>query len=372
MLLRLIRMLAANLVVAGAVSTEMQFNNFVSTYNKSYNNATERAHRFDVFKMMLGVIDERNKDGTLGVHDVNEFTDLTPDEFASMYLNRGYKPSRGGVAYTHNLTSKGDTVDWRFSNPPVMTAVKNQAGCGSCWAFSATEQIETDYFFAKGELLTLSPQQIVSCDKRSSGCSGGTTESAFDYVREAGGIEMDSDYPYTSASGSSGSCRADSSKMWDIVGGYHKISTGASGEKNMYRQIYKSPMSICVDAGKWQTYREGIVGASCGSQVDHCVQLVGLNVDSGTDYWIVRNSWASSWGQDGFIYVQAGATFPPSPPLPPPYLAFPPPLPFLPPLLAPPPSPPPAGINACAIANDATTVQIGAPTPPPPGPAPGK
>jgi cathepsin F len=112
-----------------------------------------------------------------------------------------------------------------------------QGSCGSCWAFSATEQIETDYALATKQLLKLSPQQITSCDKTSDGCSGGQTEGAFDYVRKAGGIELESDYPYTSGGGRTGTCRADRSKFKNIVAGYNTISRGASGEMNMMSQV---------------------------------------------------------------------------------------------------------------------------------------
>jgi C1A family cysteine protease len=183
--------------------------------------------------------------------------------------------------------------------------VKDQGYCGSCWAFSATEQIETNVAMSTGKLLTLAPQQIVSCDTTSYGCSGGWTENAYDYVLGAGGIEAESSYPYTSGTaGVTGTCSSSSSSFVTTISGYSTISSRASQESQMVTQIATSPMSICVDAETWSSYTGGVV-TSCGSSVDHCVQVVGYNADD--SYWIVRISWGTSWGESGYIYVEAGS-----------------------------------------------------------------
>jgi len=196
------------------------------------------------------------------------------------------------------------SIDWRSHSPKVLTPVKDQGHCGSCWAFSATEQIETDVALATGKLYTLSPQQITSCDKTDGGCNGGNTETAYKYVEKAG-LEAESSYPYKSGrSQRSGTCEYSSSKTVVSISNYKTVSKSKRSEGKMMTQIQESPISVCVDASKWQTYRRGVLGKSCGTSLDHCVQAVGYN--SADNYWIIRNSWNTDWGVDGYIYVQAG------------------------------------------------------------------
>jgi C1A family cysteine protease len=264
----------------------------------------ERPYRYATFVDNLRTITERNLDGNLGTHWVNEFADLSPEEFKARFL--GYQPklSLFGRDELELPATTAKAVDWRGSK--YVTKVKDQGQCGSCWAFSATEQIETDVAFATGKLLTLSPQQITSCDKTDGGCNGGNTETAYNYVKKAGGLEAESNYPYTSGkTKKTGTCKATKSDNKATIGGYKTVSSSASSESKMVTQIQKSPMSVCVDANSWQTYHSGVVGKSCKAQLDHCVQAVGYSTSGANDYWIVRNSWGTGWGNNGYIYVQA-------------------------------------------------------------------
>jgi C1A family cysteine protease len=297
------------------------FRTFLTTYNKEYKNATEFDYRLSVFKKNLEIVDARNAEGE-AEHGITKFSDLTPEEFRSFYL--GYvAPSAARVELDLPLgnSSNAASVDWRGKTPAVLTPVKNQAQCGSCWAFSATEQIETDYAMAGNKIISLGVQQIVSCDKTDDGCNGGNTETAYEYVKKAGGLETEANYPYTSGKGKTGRCKDAPAKEVVSIKGYNTVSKTEVSEKKMVTQIANSPISVCVDATKWQTYTKGIIGRTCGKQLDHCVQAVGLNTDGAKPYWIVRNSWASDWGEQGYIYVEEG-------------------------------------INACGIAKDATTVNI--------------
>jgi len=296
----------------------VQFEAFKSTYLKSYASAAEHGFRFGIFRENLAAAEERNLQGE-ALHGVTKFSDISAEEFRAMYL--GYKPKRNAFEdqAAPNLprmeANASTSIDWRSKTPAVLTPVKDQGQCGSCWAFSATEQIETDTAMATGKLLTLSPQQITSCDKVDQGCGGGNTETAYAYVEKAGGIEPNSDYPYKSgASGKSGMCKVDKADEAVTIGGYTSISKSASGEAAMVAQMQKSPISICVDASSWQTYKSGVVGMFCGKQLDHCVQAVGLGTKKTIfgkteNYWIVRNSWNTNWGQEGYIYVKEGGNY---------------------------------------------------------------
>merc|ERR1712217_248986 len=199
------------------------------------------------------------------------------------------------------------SIDWNARG--ALTPVKNQGQCGSCWAFSATEQLESAYFQAYGQLKELSPQQLTSCDTYDSGCGGGNPINAWAYVSGFGGQEGESSYPYTSGvTGQTGTCKSNAADVEEDVGSsYSLISSSPSQESNMLAQIQDSPMSVVVDADLWQTYQGGVItsASGCGTAVDHAVQATGYNAEG--NYWIVRNSWGTTWGEDGFVWVEYGA-----------------------------------------------------------------
>jgi len=147
----------------------------------------------------------------------------------------------------------------------------------------------------------LSPEQIVDCDKTSQGCNGGWTEHAYNYVKSAGGLETESAYPYSASAGKAGTCKATASKMVVTVSGYSTVR----GESQMGSYVQKTgPLSVCVDASTWSSYRSGIM-SSCGKPINHCVQAVGVETANG-GYWKVRNSWGTSWGESGYIRLAYG------------------------------------------------------------------
>jgi len=195
-----------------------------------------------------------------------------------------------------------DTVDWTGK---ATTPVKNQGQCGSCWAFSAVEQIESDLILQHGVKVELAPQELVDCTSRGSGsrrngCNGGEPYAGYRVIQALGGIEKEGDYRYTARNGV---CKYSHDKAAVQVTDFKSVGRGS--ESDMKRYIASTgPLSICVDASSWQTYRRGVM-SRCGQQTDHCVQLVGYGV-SGSSYWKIRNSWGSSWGEHGFIRVEYG------------------------------------------------------------------
>jgi len=120
----------------------------------------------------------------------------------------------------------------------------------------------------------------------------------------AGGQDSEDSYPYTAGNGNSGSCQFDPSNVKAKISGYKKVS----GEPALQTTLQSTgPISVCVDASTWQTYQSGVL-TDCGTSVDHCVQLTGYaNWGTSGSYWIVRNSWGDSWGQNGFIWIQTGS-----------------------------------------------------------------
>lgn len=250
------------------------------------------------------------------VFGVTKFSDMRADEFASTVL--GYKrgePSAAEVLSQEGISTADTVVDWRTKG--AVTPVKDQGGCGSCWAFSTTEEIESAAFMATGTLPQLSTQQIISCDKADQGCDGGDPTTAYKYVEQVGGLDLASDYPDKShTSGKSGTCTWDKKKTVDITGFKYAVKPCSHGQCNKQDEVGLAtalasvgPISICVNAASWQSYKHGIIKRQCSgyaAELDHCVQLVGYDQSGSTPYWIVRNSWNTDWGIDGYIHVAMG------------------------------------------------------------------
>jgi len=298
-----------------------KFEDFIQTHRGGlgYSSEIETIGRFGIFKTNLHLAEQRNaraashaKPGLKReMHGITKFMDLTAQEFTMKY--KGYQPhgNHTGPFLLHHDSAKiaasAQSIDWNARG--ALTPIKNQGQCGSCWAFSATEQLESQYFQKYDELKVLSPQQIVSCDTTCNGCGGGNPIAAWGYVSGFGGQEPSTDYPYTSGlTGQTGTCKSIQGDVVEDVGPtYSLIASAPSQESNMLAQIQDSPMSVCVDAQLWQTYTGGVITASsgCGTEIDHAVQATGYNAEG--NYWIVRNSWGETWGENGFVWVEYGA-----------------------------------------------------------------
>jgi len=293
---------------------------FKIDYQKTYSTEEEEGYRFGVFVENLKLAAERNARGA-ETHGVTQFMDLTPKEFKDMFL--GFRPTlQGPLAHATpsapQAVSCSSATDCNYATLGVVTPVKDQGQCGSCWAFSATEAVETSWAEAGHPLPTLAPQQIVDCDKTDGGCNGGDTPTAYSYVIKAGGMEDEKDYPYTAKDGT---CKFDSTRVVAKITGYkwgitpcNTVETEKCDHQNetgLWSVVqHTGPQSICVDAEPWQTYRSGIFDSSaCKSEyvwLDHCVHLTGYGVEGSTKYWLVKNSWGVSWGEKGYIRLVYG------------------------------------------------------------------
>jgi C1A family cysteine protease len=276
---------------------------FVSKYGKKYNNDEEFLSRFQIFKSNLKIIAEKNaKYAPKTTYAVNKFADLSKEEFRQKFLMTNLPPYQpNGEFLEVNMTLKAPTTfDWRTKG--ATTPVKDQGQCGSCWAFSATENIESVWQIAGKPLPTLGPQQIVDCDKTDYGCSGGWPYMAFGYVTKAGGQDGEKDYPYTARDGS---CKFKANAVVAKINNYKQISKDESVIQTALTQT--APFSVCVDAEEWSFYSGGVMTPDqCGRSVDHCVQLVAYDATTAPGYWICRNSWGTDWGLSGFINLQMG------------------------------------------------------------------
>jgi len=289
---------------ASTISPEVvqAFEDFTAKYEKIYSQE-EYVNRLGIFADNLVRVEEQNRQhvaiGGEEVFGVTKFMDLTPKEFKSMYLTATPNNIEDSERFTPVARPQASTMDWRDKG--VITPVKDQGQCGSCWAFSAVDAIES---FGKlngsYDLIELSTQQVNSCDKTDDGCNGGNTETAYQYVHQAGGIETEANYPYKSGGGLTHPCKVDKSKFAEKITGYKGIT---KGEAHVHQAMDMGPLSICVAAEAFQTYNKGILKV-CPGGIDHCVQAVGYDDDN--NYWIVRNSWAKDWGEDGYIRLEQG------------------------------------------------------------------
>jgi cysteine peptidase B len=302
-------------VCASSINSDRKaFADFQQKYAKHYESQDELQHRFRIFKANMKKADSLNAANPKATFGVTKFSDLSEEEFAQQYLMNFDATNYVAPSKKTNFSGKQnavgcnpDSTNYNWVSCGATTPIYNQGQCGSCWAFSATETIESYFFLAGNQLTQLAMEQIVDCDTagQDQGCNGGFPSGAYQYVESAGGIEALSDYPYTAESGESGSCNFQQSDVVATVTGYNSID----GETGLYQQTSSSsggPVSVCVDASSWQNYNGGVL-TSCGSDVDHCVQLTGYaNYGQSGSYWIVRNSWGEDWGEQGFIWIEIG------------------------------------------------------------------
>jgi len=301
--MKLILVILAAVLCINALTTEESFKLWLQKHNKDYGCDTEYAYRLGVYRSNLQFIEEHNRLNKGFTVGVNQFADLTSTEFASIY--NGYRGVKTPSAHTFTANPKfevPDSVDWRSKG--AVTGVKNQQQCGSCWAFSTTGSVEGAYFISKGALNSVSEQQLVDCSGSfgNYGCDGGLMDSAFQYIISVKGIEAEKSYPYTAQDGN---CQFSASKIVSTISSFVDVTSG--DESSLTAAIVNQPVSVAIDASQssFQFYSGGVYyEPNCSpSQLDHGVLAVGYGTQSGSDYYIVKNSWGTSWGSSGYILM---------------------------------------------------------------------
>jgi len=232
----------------------------------------------------------------------NQFSHMNVDEWReAMKLGLGYpvnEPSATVHTAPENLTTMASSIDWR--NNGAVTAVKDQGQCGSCWSFSTTGALEGALKITSGSLISLSEQHFVDCDNNGDhGCNGGLMDNAFAWAKSNGGVCTESAYPYKAVKGtcqnsSCGTKHAAPKSYTDV----NKNDANA-----LMSALNKQPVSVAIEADQstFQLYKSGVLTASCGTNLDHGVLAVGYGTENGVNYWIVKNSWGTSWGENGYI-----------------------------------------------------------------------
>jgi len=305
-LVAVLMVVAVSCVASFDSNLDAHWENFKKTFGKVYD-ANEEASRREIFEFNVAKIVKHNLEHDLGKHTyrkgLNQFVDLLNVEFVRQM--NGYR--RGKVSQpTKPFGRIADyklpaTVDWRKKG--IVTGVKNQQQCGSCWAFSTTGSLEGQHALKTGKLVSLSEQNLVDCSgpEGNMGCEGGLMDQGFEYIKKNGGIDTEKSYPYTAQDGT---CHYKKSNSGATCKGFVDIPTG--DEKALKQAVATvGPVSVAIDASQesFQFYSGGIYNEpQCSSeQLDHGVLAVGYGTEDGQDYWLVKNSWDTTWGDKGYI-----------------------------------------------------------------------
>ena len=296
------------LSVLGRSRDALHFVRFAHRYGKSYESVEEIKLRFSTFVESLQLIRSTNRQNLPYKLGINRFADLSWEEFRTSRLGAAQNCS-ATLKGNHKLTSEviPETKDWREEG--IVSPVKDQGHCGSCWTFSTTGALEAAYKQATGKSVSLSEQQLVDCAYafNNFGCNGGLPSQAFEYIKFNGGLDTEESYPYA---GSNGICNFKSDSIGVKVTDSVNITLGAEDELKHAVGLVR-PVSIAFEVVKgFKLYKGGVyTSETCGKtplDVNHAVLAVGYGVENGVPYWLIKNSWGNDWGVDGYFKMELG------------------------------------------------------------------
>jgi C1A family cysteine protease len=287
------------------------FHQFKKKHGKRYNNVSEEQKRKHQFMQNIRYIHSKNRKGLSYSLAVNHLADLS-DQERGMMRGRLYTPGyNGGLPfnkYKYDLKSLPDSLDWRYFG--AVTPVKDQAVCGSCWSFGTTGTIEGTYFIKYGQLVRLSQQELMDCswDQGNNACDGGEDFRAYQWIMANGGLATEEDYGSGAYLAQDSFCSAENATKTAKIVGYVNVT---SGDEEALRAalVNHGPVSVAIDAShkSLSFYANGVYyEPECGNkpdQLDHAVLAVGYGVMNGQRYWLIKNSWSTYWGNDGYVLM---------------------------------------------------------------------
>ena len=289
----------------------INFNTWVNTYHMKFDS---KHHLYETMEKWIAndeyihTINAEGRSYTLG-H--NQFSGMDADDFRKYIQHNQLNITLPKDVYVSNETLP-ESVDWRNNN--AVTPVKDQGQCGSCWAFSTTGSLEGMYAIQTGELVSFSEQQLVDCDNfkhggKDHGCNGGLMDNAFAWINENNGLCSEESYPYISGSGATEKCQTTCDNLpnsqlqsWVDV---------QSSDEALMAAVTLQPVSVAIEADQmdFQLYKSGVLTSDCGTTLDHGVLVIGYGTEGTEDYYLVKNSWGTSWGDEGYIKLGRGPQY---------------------------------------------------------------
>ncbi|AES80259.1 putative fruit bromelain [Medicago truncatula] len=283
-----------------SLSLSERFEYWKTKYGVVYKDVAEQKKHFQIFKHNVAYIDYFNAAGNKPYKlAINRFVDK-PIEDSDDGFERTTTTTPTTTFKYENVTDIPATVDWRKRG--AVTPIKNQGKCGSCWAFSAVAAIEGIQKITSGNLVSLSEQQLVDCDRsgRTKGCDNGNMINAFKFILENGGIATEANYPYKRVV--KGTCKKVSHKVQ--IKSYEEVPSNS--EDSLLKAVANQPVSVGIDMrGMFKFYSSGIFTGECGTKPNHALTIVGYGTSKdGIKYWLVKNSWSKRWGEKGYIRIK--------------------------------------------------------------------
>jgi len=287
------------------------FEDFKRLHQKDYTNQLDEMHRIQVFRHNMRYIHSKNRQGLSYRLAMNHLADHTGDELKRL-RGKIFDPNlkyNGGLEMSYSrseVKAVPESLDWRLYG--AVTPVKDQSVCGSCWSFGTVGHLEGTLFLHTGHLVRLSQQALVDCSWGfgNNGCDGGEDFRAYQWIMKHGGIPTEDSYgPYL---GQDGYCHLNQSSMGFNIKGFVNVTSGDE-EALKVALASKGPISVAIDASpkSFSFYSSGVYyNKDCKNkmdELDHAVLAVGYGTIGGEDYWLVKNSWSTYWGNDGYILI---------------------------------------------------------------------